>query len=163
MNVEYGTSSLSANSPLSLSFRARRLRFAVQESVRIESPPSDFLDPDMTSQETADAWIVIPVDIETPIYCSLDDSRVFSSVGMTFMVKQGLAIELVFVTVDRSEGFSIGCERKGTSFEESHRSKHRSSWEPWRQIPGTATTFQSRNFGCRRSTRSHVFEPPFVS
>ena len=42
-------------SPLSFSFRARGLRFAVLESVRIESPPRDVLEPDVPSQETADA------------------------------------------------------------------------------------------------------------
>ena len=86
--------------------------FAVLESVRIESPPSDFLDPHMTSRETADACLVvlaheafessIPVDIETPICFSLDDTRVFSSVSMTFLLKQGLEIEVVFVTLERA-------------------------------------------------------------
>ena len=66
----------------------------------------------MPSQETADACLlgltqealenIIPVDIETPIYCSLDETRVFSSVSMTFLLEQGLEIELGSVTPEKA-------------------------------------------------------------
>ena len=72
----------------------------------------DVLDPGMPSQETADACMmvlthearesIISVDIETPIYCSLDDSRVFSSVSMTLLLEQGFEIELGLVTLEKS-------------------------------------------------------------
>ena len=42
---------------------------------------------------------IIPVEKETPIYCSLGDTRFFSSVSMTFLLEQGLEIELGFVTL----------------------------------------------------------------
>ena len=60
----------------------------------------------MPSQEIVDGLLVLthealestfPVDIETPIYCSLEDTRVLSSVSMTFVLEQGLEIELGFV------------------------------------------------------------------
>ena len=102
----------STSSPLSLSFRARDCVFAVLESVRSESPPSDVLDLDMPSQETADACLlvlthealesIILVDVETPIYYSLDDTRVFISVSMTFLLEQGLEIELGFVKLEKA-------------------------------------------------------------
>ena len=104
--VRLGTSS--TPSPLSFSFRARGLLFAVRESVRIESPPSVVLDPDFPNQETVDACLlglthealesIILVDLETPICCFLDDTRVFNSACMTFLLEQDLEIVVGFVT-----------------------------------------------------------------
>ena len=45
---------------------------------------------------------VVAVDIETPFCCSLDDTRVFSSVSMTFLLEQGLEIELGFVAMEKA-------------------------------------------------------------
>ena len=45
---------------------------------------------------------IIPVDIETPIYCSLDETRVFSSASMTFLLEQGLEIEVGSVTPEKA-------------------------------------------------------------
>ena len=59
-----------------------------------ESPPSVDFDPDIPSQETVGACLlvltheplenIIPVDLETPTYCSLDDMCVLNSAGMIF-------------------------------------------------------------------------------
>ena len=55
-----------------------------------------------------DFWILestVPVDIETPIHCSLDDTRVFSSDSVAFLLKQGVEIELGLVTLERRHFF----------------------------------------------------------
>ena len=108
-------------SPLSFSFRAKGSRTVVLESVRVESPPSVDFDPDMPSQETVGACLLVltrnPVDLETPTYCPLDDTRVFNSAGMTFLLEQGLEIEICFETLEDatlffcrlSEGSSTAC------------------------------------------------------
>ena len=104
------------------------------------------------------------------MYCSFDDTPVFSSVSMTFLLKQGLEIELVFVTLERASLLLL-IGAKASAWDVSERaqalekvagrntdrrgSRGGKSREP-RQRFGAAT-------GCRRSTHSHVFEPPFVS
>ena len=92
-------------------FQAMGSRPAPLESGRAESPPSVDFDPDVPGQETLGACVlkltheafenILPLGIENPTYCSLDNTRgVLSSAGMTFLLEQGLKDEVSSVVLE---------------------------------------------------------------